>query len=28
VLSNDGKTAMIQPLAENAIGVGDRVLVK
>jgi len=28
VLSNDGKTAMIQPLAEKAIGVGDRVLVK
>jgi len=28
VLSNDGKTALIQPLAENAIGVGDRVLIK
>ena len=28
VLSNDGKNAMIRPLAENAIGVGDRVLIK
>ena len=28
VLSNDGKMALIRPLAENAIGVGDRVLIK
>ena len=28
VLSNDNKMALIQPLAENAIGVGDRVLIK
>lgn len=28
VLSDDGKNAMIQPLAENAISLGDRVLIK
>lgn len=28
VLSNDGKTALIQPLVENALQLGQRVLIK
>lgn len=28
VLSNDGKNALIQPLVENALALGDRVLIK
>ena len=28
VLSNDGKNALIQPLVEGAIDVGQRVLIK
>jgi len=28
VLSNDGSNALIQPLVENAIGIGQRVLIK
>ena len=28
VLSSDGKTALIQPLVENALQLGQRVLIK
>jgi len=28
VLSNDGKNALIQPLVDGAIDVGQRVLIK
>ena len=28
VISNDGATALIQPLVENSIGVGQKVLIK
>jgi len=28
VLSNDGNNALIQPLVENALGIGQRVLIK
>ena len=28
VLSSDGTTALIQPLVENALGIGQRVLIK